>query len=310
MKTMLQRLTPQSDEAQKQFDALGISAYDAQGNFIGLERFAGLLHEQMKDLSPEARNAAMSVMFGSDAVRAASVIYDEGAAGIKGWISAVDDQGYAAEVAGTRLDNLKGDLEGLSGAFDTWMIRMGEGANGPLRALVKSTTNVVNAFSDMPTGVQDATLAIVGGGGLVALGLAGLGKMLILVKDVRNAMTTMGITAKKAALGVGAIGGLLGIATIAMMNWGNAAADARAKTDSYLDTLDELGNRTSATTQKITDALTQDRRSGIDKLFGDPQTLLDQAEAFGLTAEDMTGYILGTGDAVDKVKTKIQELLL
>jgi TP901 family phage tail tape measure protein len=307
LKSMLQRLTPQSAEAQKQFDDLGISAYDAQGNFVGLENFAGQLKDKMKDLSPEARNAAMAVMFGSDAVRAASVLYDQGAEGINTWIDAVDDQGYAAEVAATRLDNLKGDLEGLSGAFDTWMINLGEGANGPLRALVQNATNVVNAFGDLPSGVQTATLSIVGGGGLVALGLAGMGKVLIMVKDVRNAMVAMSITAKKAAVGVGAIGGLLGVATVALINWGNASSDAKEKTDSYLDSLDELGNRTDATVVKISEALTKDRRNWLDSHWGNPRTLIDNAKAFGLTAEDMTGYILGTGEAVEKVQSKIED---
>jgi uncharacterized protein YukE len=54
-KSMLQRLTPQSQEAKKVMDELGISAYDSQGNFIGLANFAGKLRDSMKDLTPEAR---------------------------------------------------------------------------------------------------------------------------------------------------------------------------------------------------------------------------------------------------------------
>ncbi|WP_344013933.1 phage tail tape measure protein, partial [Microbacterium natoriense] len=72
-KTMLQRLTPQSAEAQKKMDELGVSAYDASGNFIGMAEFAGNLQDALRDLTPEQRNAALSVMFGSDAVRAANV---------------------------------------------------------------------------------------------------------------------------------------------------------------------------------------------------------------------------------------------
>lgn len=52
-KAMLQRLTPQSDEAKRAMDDLGISAYDSQGNFIGLAEFAGNLQEALRDLTPE-----------------------------------------------------------------------------------------------------------------------------------------------------------------------------------------------------------------------------------------------------------------
>lgn len=223
LKTMLQRLTPQSAEARQMFERLGISAYDAQGNFVGLANFAGQLKTQMADLTPEARNAALSVMFGSDAVRAASVLYSEGATGIQGWISAVDDQGYAATVAATKLDNLKGDLEGLSGAFETALINMGEGANGPLRSLVQGATDAVNAFSDLPSGVQAAALAIVGGGGLALLGAAGVGKVMTATVDTIAAMKTLGLvtdaTAGKLARGMGkaskaAVGAAAAIATI------------------------------------------------------------------------------------------------
>lgn len=155
-----------SDRAQAKFDELGISAYDAQGEFVGLAEFAGQLRDRMSKLTPEARNSAMAVMFGSDAVRAANVLYEQGADGIAAWTDAVDDSGYAAEVAATRLDNLKGDWEQLTGALDTALIGMGEGANGPLRELVQRATDVVNAFSDLPTEVQQGTLAIVGGSGL------------------------------------------------------------------------------------------------------------------------------------------------
>lgn len=205
LKTMLQRLTPQSKEAQAQFDELGISAYDAQGNFVGLSNFAGQLQSKMKDLTPEARNAALSVMFGSDAVRAASVLYDEGAAGIEKWITAVDDQGYAAEVAATKMNNLKGDLEQLSGSFETALIGMGEGANGPLRSLVQGLDGAVDRFNGMSDGAKQASFAIAGGGGLVLLAIAGLGKMTVAVSETVTALRNMRVISQATAGRVGAL---------------------------------------------------------------------------------------------------------
>ena len=149
-KSMLQRLTPQSAEAKNKMDELGISAYDAGGNFIGMAKFAGVLQTALKDKTTEERNSAMATIFGSDAVRAATVLMSEGEDGIKKWTNAVDDQGYAADTAAARLDNLAGDLEALGGSIDTALIQSGSAANGTLRFLTQAAGSATDAFGQMP----------------------------------------------------------------------------------------------------------------------------------------------------------------
>ncbi|WP_226962928.1 phage tail tape measure protein [Streptomyces sp. C8S0] len=117
-KVMLQRLTPQSKEAQATMDRLGFSAYDANGNFVGLEEVAQRMKTAFSGLTPEARNAAMGVIFGSDAVRAAGILYKHGAEGVRTYTDAVDDQGYAAAVAQTKMNHLLGDLQLLQSALE------------------------------------------------------------------------------------------------------------------------------------------------------------------------------------------------
>lgn len=305
LKTMLQRLTPRSKEAQAQFDQLGISAYDAQGNFIGLENFAGMLQEKMKDLTPEARNAAMSIMFGSDAVRAATVLYDQGASGMRNWIQAVDDQGYAAETAATKLDNLKGDVQLLGATFDRTMIEMGSSADGPLRSLVQGTTGVVEKLGELPASAQTALLGIVGGGGLVLLGIAGMGKLTVAISETRTAMAALGISARAATVSMGVIGVALGAGAILLGNWAKDAADAAAMTDDFLATLDEFGNTTDKTVSKIADSLanTDFGRSLGEKIMGDDSVnVIDWAKDAGIAIDDLTGYILGQEDAVKRVQ--------
>lgn len=170
LKTMLQRLSNPTKEAQAQMDELGVSAYDASGQFVGLESFAGQLKTSLSGLTQEQRNAALSVIFGSDAVRAANVLYEEGSEGIAGWTKAVSDSGFAADVAAKKNDNLKGDLEQLSGSFETLMINLGEGSQGVLRNLVQGVDMLVNAFSSLPAPVQQGAIAMTAAvGGSVAL---------------------------------------------------------------------------------------------------------------------------------------------
>lgn len=192
-KSMLQRLTPQSAEAQKLMDQLGISAYDAGGNFVGLAAFAGNLQSALKDLTPEQRNSALATIFGSDAVRAASVIYDQGATGVQSWIDSVDDAGYAASTAAARTDNLKGDIERLSGSLETVFIKSAGGANGLLRSLAQQAEAAVNAFGELPDPVQQGAL------GLLALVAAGGGaagmfmKIVPAILDTRTAMRDLNV---------------------------------------------------------------------------------------------------------------------
>ncbi len=170
LKTMLQRLSKPTKEAQAQMDELGISAYDASGNFVGLENFAGQLKNSLSGLSQQQRNAALNIIFGSDAVRAANVLYSEGSDGIAGWTKAVSNSGFAADVAAKKNDNLKGDIEQLSGSVETLMINLGEGSQGMLRKLVQGLDTLVDSFSSLPASVQQGTIALTAMlGGAVAL---------------------------------------------------------------------------------------------------------------------------------------------
>lgn len=174
MKTMLQRLMNPAAKAKTLMDELGLTVYNSSGKFVGMANFAGQLRDKLGSLSLEQRNAALSTIFGSDAIRAASVLYDQGAAGIQGWIDKVNDQGYAATTAAARMDNLKGDLEGLSGSWETLMIKMGSSAQTPLRGIVKFADQVVDALGNMSLGAQSALLgftALAGGISVVGGGL-------------------------------------------------------------------------------------------------------------------------------------------
>lgn len=154
LRSMLQHLGNPTDEAKTLMDELGISVYDSSGHFVSLANLAGQLQTQMGGLSEEERNAAMATIFGADAVRAATQLYNQGASGVEKWTKTVSQSGYAADMASTRTDNLQGDLEQLSGSFETLLINLGEGGQGPLRSLVQTLDTLVGAFSGLPEPVQ------------------------------------------------------------------------------------------------------------------------------------------------------------
>jgi TP901 family phage tail tape measure protein len=185
-RSMLQHLQNPSKESAEAMANLGIAMYDANGAFVGIESLAGQLHDKLGPLSQATRDQALAQIFGSDAVRAANVLYEQGAEGIAEWTRKVNDAGYAQEQAAALTDNLAGDIERLGGAFDTFLISAGEGSQSALRELVQGLTGIVDVagdvldfWSSLPGPVQVAVA------GFLAWAVAG-GKVLGVLSGLRD----------------------------------------------------------------------------------------------------------------------------
>ncbi|MFG3048143.1 phage tail tape measure protein [Streptomyces sp. NPDC048241] len=221
LKVMLQRLTPQSDEAAGMMDRLGFTAYDAQGKFVGLTKLAGNMQASFSTLTPEARNAAFATIFGSDAVRSATILYELGAKGISKYVGEVNDSGAAARTAAIQTDNLAGDMERLRGAIETALIEGGSAANGALRGMVQGVTRLVDAYNDLPPSVQHGVTAFAGIGGAAALVASGMILLLPRIAATRTALTELGLTAARTRMlmnGLGRAGVVL--LTLEAMSYG------------------------------------------------------------------------------------------
>lgn len=231
LRSMLQHLGNPTKEASELMDELGISVYDNQGHFVSLSNLAGQLQTQMGGLSEEERNAAMATIFGADAVRAATQLYNQGAAGVEKWTKTVSQSGYAADMASTRTDNLQGDLEQLSGSFETLLINLGEGGQGPLRSLVQTLDMLVDAFSSLPPEVQQfAVLAVAAVGGATAL---------------HKALTPLNTSASTFAQGLGLVIDPAQRLISAFGSFRNAGADFGTAIMTAMTNLDKIPGYTS-----------------------------------------------------------------
>lgn len=160
LNSMLMKLAAPSTEAANTMKELGISAYDAQGHFVGMANFAGQLQKAEKNLTDEQRNQANATIFGSYAIKAANYLYEAGESGVNKWTKAVSESGYAAEQAAAKNNNLKGDLENLGGSMESLMISVGEGAQGPLRKMVQGLDTLVDVFAGLPSGAQQTLVVM------------------------------------------------------------------------------------------------------------------------------------------------------
>lgn len=310
-KVMLQRLTPQSKEAQATMEKLGFSAYDAQGNFVGLQEMSARMKTAFAGLTPEARNAAMGVIFGSDAVRAANIIYKHGAAGVKTYTDAVNDQGYAQAVAQTRMDNLIGDFKLFKAALESALIESGSSANSALRDMVQWVTRLVNIYNQLPPGLQQSVGLMTGLVGV--LGLAGASMLLLLprIMLVRRELMAMGVTAsvvRGQMMTLGRMGLVLG--SLWAIGW---AVDAIA------DKFKDAGPNATKMANSLVDLAQKGKAAGeLTKTFGEDldgfgeavkriahPNALNRIEDFFGTFDPGTEH---GGPTLDKAKEKVEAL--
>lgn len=208
LKTMLTSLANPSGEAAQAMADLGISAFDAQGNFIGMEGLAGQLQTALGGLTQEQQAAALATIFGSDASRVAAVLMKEGAAGVREMEDAVKDQGAAGRMAAAKMNTLRGALDQLQGSFETGLIVIGSMFIPVIRMVADSVTGLLNKFLALSPGVQKFIgIAALFAAGLLAAGAAiafligGIGTIIGVVASL--AVGFVGIIAVMAALAAG-----------------------------------------------------------------------------------------------------------
>jgi hypothetical protein len=315
---MLLALTPQSTKAADAMDAIGFSAYDAQGNFIGLEGVAQRLKDGLAGMSEEQRNATLKQIFGNDAIRAAAVLYQQGADGISDWTAKVNDQGYAADTAAARLNNLSGDIEQFTGSLETALINAGEGSQNSLRGIVQGATGLVNAFNKAPAPIQSTATSLLA---ITAATTGGIWVGTRIIQSIANTQSALGTlggssTRATAALkGLAAAGAGLAVLTVA---FGGLAAlqDSIEETlpgveqltsrllalqagkvsnlgsefDSLGDSIDRIANRGAA--QKVSDIAAKIGSLGA---FGDVKGLEEAKNEVGALDDALSGLASSAG---------------
>lgn len=300
LRAVLSSLTSPSAQAAKEIERLGINLYDANGKFLGMENAAGELSKAYTGMDDASRSASMGIVFGRETITAATSLYKAGADGVAEWTTAVDDSGYAAQVARDRLDNLKGDVEALGGAFDTALIQTGAAGNDVLRAMTQTLTDVIDLYNDTPEPVKAAALAAMGLTGAVALTGGAFFLAAPKVAQFNAALATMGPTAQKAGAlltaSAGPIGATIAAASVALAVFAGAQADAKANTDALTATLDEQ-----------TGALTKNTREHVVNSVQGNEQLAKAADTLGISLSDVTSAILGENDALARVNEVLTE---
>ena len=315
-KTMLQSLTPNSEKAASAMEAMGFSAYDAQGNFKGMTTVAADLREGLSTMTVEQQNATLKTIFGSDAVRAAAVIYEQGADGIQSWIDKTNDAGYAAETAATRLDNLKGDFEALTGSLETLLITGGEGSQGFLRTATQNATSFVNVLNNLPDPAKNAASSLLAITAVTGGGLWFGAKVVGSIADTRAALADLTAGSGKAAT---AMRGLVK-ATVALAALEAAGAVINSISDAAVGAAPGVDRLTSALISasdtkfidefggELGDAIDMLDLGKVDSLANSLNNLGEKGGGVGTALVGGFGTIIGLGGPMARTKVEVEQV--
>lgn len=165
-KTFLSRLIPSTDAQAEAMANLGLLTsegtsrfYDAEGSFIGMEGAAQLLQDSLAGLTDEQKQSTLQTLFGSDAIRAAAIIAENGAAGFQRIGESMAAAGTAAEQAAARQQGFNFAMDSAKGSLETFGIVAGSLVLPALTALlndgfipaVNAVTSFVGALGDPST---------------------------------------------------------------------------------------------------------------------------------------------------------------
>lgn len=151
LKTMMMNLEPSTKKARSLMYELGIITedgankfFDASGKVKSMSEVSQVLQDALAGQTEQQRLANLQTLFGSDAIRAAAILSNEGAAGFTAMGEAMTKVS-AASVAEERLANLSGSIEKFKGSMSTAAVVLGSALLGPLQKLVDWGTEMLNA---------------------------------------------------------------------------------------------------------------------------------------------------------------------
>lgn len=152
MKTALLALTDQGKPAQQAIEELGLTVYDANGKFVGMQSLMEQLQDASSRMTDEQYQAATATLFGSDAMRLAGIAAEQGGEGFEKLKGAVTRQGQAAEVAAAQTEGLPGAIGRVQNAWETAQTQIYEATEGGMVAALDLVTGGLEGAANLITG--------------------------------------------------------------------------------------------------------------------------------------------------------------
>lgn len=149
LRSMMTRLVKPTKESGQAMDILGLSITDSNGKMKPFRDIIADIREGMKKLTPESKAAVAGMLAGQEAMSGLLALVNSSDGDFDKLAEAIDNSNGAAErMAKIRMDNLKGDLEQLSGDWDSFTTKLMSGSIGGFRDIVQGIDNWFVGLTD------------------------------------------------------------------------------------------------------------------------------------------------------------------
>lgn len=191
LNSILTRMTAQSTIASGAWDRIGVSVFDAEGNFRGLTTVLSEVKGKLSDLSQEEQQYFLKQVAGTDNITSFMNLVNSTGGAIQNLTKEItNSDGALYEMAKTMQDNVKGQLTKLKSQLEELGLKLGETLLPMLSKLVSKASSAVNWFSNLSPGVQEAIVKF----GVMTVSLAAVTKGITGLLNVASGFT--GIASK------------------------------------------------------------------------------------------------------------------
>lgn len=156
VKSMLMALISPSSTASGAMKEIGFNAYTAGGQLKSTREIIQDMTKALNGKTDAQKNSLMADIFGSDGIRAASIVMKDGVAGYDKMRQAVTKQGASADLAAAQNAGFKGALDALQSSLETVAIDVGMKMLPALTGFVNFLSEGVEpAFHGLMSGLAD-----------------------------------------------------------------------------------------------------------------------------------------------------------
>lgn len=172
LKTMMIRLAAPTDQAARAMAQYGFSARDAEGNVKTLREIIIEMQRVLGGLDSESRDNALREIFGTDAIRPAIILMQQGVAGWDKFTSAMDSANGVGAKFDILMNTTAGSMERMWAAVQRAGAAIGEALAGPLTEFAKWVESTAGMMGQWVSQHEEAVVTVAKlTAGLAALGL-------------------------------------------------------------------------------------------------------------------------------------------
>lgn len=209
----LSRLAAPTKVMRDTMEELGVKFFDSKGNMISLSEQVAQLQSKFKGMTQEQKENAIVTLYGKNALSGMQALIDRGSGALTKMTNSFKNaDGAAQDMADNMLDNLAGDVENMSGAFESAGINLASQFTPEIRSVTQAIANATDKFNGLSDG-QQKTIAV------IALVVAAIGPLLLAggklisvvgntlegVAKIKSAVSGLGLVSKISS-GAGKIG--------------------------------------------------------------------------------------------------------